>query len=107
MDSETEAVVVTCILIEEEDKKRKEAGKKRRRKRHWVHNINRKRSVFGEFSTLFPDLLEDDAKFFQYLRMSHEKFDYLLHLLVPDLTRKNTRFRSVIGPKERLSLCLR
>jgi hypothetical protein len=57
MDSETEAVVVTCIRIEEEDKKRKEAERKRRRKRHWVHNINRKRSVFGEFSTLFPDLL--------------------------------------------------
>jgi hypothetical protein len=28
MDSETEAVVVTCILIEEEDKKRKEKKKK-------------------------------------------------------------------------------
>jgi hypothetical protein len=86
---------------------RKEAEKKRRRKCYWVHNINRKRSVFGEFSTLFPDLLENDAKIFQHLRMSHEKFDYLLHLLATDLTKKNARFRSAIGPKKRLSLCLR
>jgi hypothetical protein len=36
--------------------------------------------------------------------MSHDKFDYLLHLLAPDLTRKNTRFRSAIGPKDFLSV---
>jgi hypothetical protein len=102
MDSETEAVVVNL-----HSNRRRRQEKKRRRKRYWVHNVSRKRSVFGEFSTLFPDLLEDDAKMFQYLRMSHEKFGYLLHLLAPELTRKNARFRSAIGLKERLSLCHR
>ena len=48
------------LLIDEEEKR-----KKRRRKRFWVHNIRNKRKGHGEFHTLFPDLMEDDVKFFQ------------------------------------------
>ena len=53
--------VDACLLINEEEK-----GKKWRRKRFWVHNIHNKRNAHGEFHTLFPDLMEDDVKFFQY-----------------------------------------
>ncbi|KAJ8946584.1 hypothetical protein NQ314_008839 [Rhamnusium bicolor] len=67
----------------------------------------KKRMEYGEFHTLFPDLVEDEVKFFQYFHMSHEKFQTLLDILTPDLTRENTTFRVAIGPKERLAICLR
>ena len=52
--------VDACLLIDKEEK-----IKKRRRKRLWVHTMYNK-IVHGEFHTLFPDLMEDDVKFFQY-----------------------------------------
>jgi hypothetical protein len=40
---------------------------KRRKERDgifWVQNICKKRIIHGEFHSLYPDLLEDDAKMF-------------------------------------------
>lgn len=101
MDVDEDVVIVSLIMAEEEE----EASKRKRR--FWVHNINRKRLTFGEFHTLFPDLVEDDVKFFQYFRMSHEKFECLLALLEEELFRETTKFRSPVKPKERLAICLR
>jgi hypothetical protein len=94
-------IILSCLLIDEEEKQ------KRKRKRVWVHNICKKRMDCGEYHALFPDLIEDDVKFFQYFRMTLEKFTVLLRLLQPDLSRENTSFREAVGPKERLSVCLR
>ena len=102
MESDEELVVVSAILIEEEEK-----SKRRRKATYWIHNINRKRFKFGEFHTLFPDLLEDDVKFFAYFRMTHVKFEALLNLLKGELSREKTKFRSPVGSKERLAICLR
>nr|CAD7460117.1 unnamed protein product [Timema tahoe] len=55
MESEEEFVAISCLLIEEE-------RIKCRKRRFWVHNINRKILMFDEYYTLFPDLVEDDAK---------------------------------------------
>jgi hypothetical protein len=61
----------------------------------------------GEYHPLVPDLLEDGVKCFQYFRMTHENFTVFLHLLKPDISTENTSFREAVGPKERLSICLR
>lgn len=98
-DSEEEIVVIGMLLAEEETNRKK--------RKLWVHNINKKRLALGEFHTLFPDLMEDDVKFFQYFRMSHEKFVALLDILQPEIVRKNTLFREAIGSKERLAVTLR
>jgi hypothetical protein len=55
-----------------------------------------------ESHSLFPDLIEDDVKVFQYFRMTHEKLTVVLHLLKPDISKENTSFREAAAPKERL-----
>ncbi|KAJ8977798.1 hypothetical protein NQ317_000054 [Molorchus minor] len=42
-----------------------------------------------------------------YFRMSYEKFQELLTIIKPDLTRQNPTFRSSIPPAERLAVTLR
>lgn len=103
MEESDEEVVVACLLAEEE-----ELEKSVKRKHSiWIHNIFKKRSEHGEYHTLFPDLLNDDTKFFQYFRMSQDKFNYLVDILKPHLLRQNTTYREAIGPEERLAVCLR
>jgi hypothetical protein len=63
--------------------------------------------IRGEFHSLYPDLLEDEVKFFEYFRMTYGEFMTPLNMLGPYLLRKNTSFREAVGPKERLALCLR
>lgn len=100
MEVDEELAIVSAVLMEEEEKQK-------RKPRFWCHNINRKRLTLGEYHTLFPDLIEDDTKFFQYFRMTHEKFDSLLKILEPELQKCDTNVRDSIGPKERLAICLR
>jgi hypothetical protein len=58
VSSSEEEIVIMSLLSEEEQKK------KRKRGRFWVHNIWKKRMIHGEFYSLYPDLLEDEAEFF-------------------------------------------
>jgi hypothetical protein len=80
VSSSEEEIVITSLLGEEEQKK------KRKRQRFWVHNVRKKRKVHGEFDSLYPDLLEDEAKFFEYFRMTYGKFMTLLNKLGPSLS---------------------
>ena len=71
-DNHGTTVVIACLFIDEEEK-----GKKRRLKRFWVLEIHNKRNYHGEFHTLFPDLMEDDVKFFQYFIHSASVFYFV------------------------------
>lgn len=44
-------------------------------------NLFKTKIKYGKFHTLFKNLLEDDRKFFQYFRMSCEKFNELLDII--------------------------
>lgn len=103
MDSSDEELYLLQILLSEELRQEKI----KRRKRKWCHEICQKRKEFGEFHTLFKDLLDDEKKFFQYFRMSHEKYCELLEILRQDLQKQTTTFREPIKPEERLAICLR
>jgi hypothetical protein len=93
-EEEEEEIVIMSLLSEEEQKK------KRNRRRLWVHNLCKTKMIHGEFHSLYPDLLEDEAKFFGYFRMTYGEFMTLLNMLGPILSGENTSFREAVGPKD-------
>lgn len=100
MDTSDEEFVALCVVLEEE-----EVAREKNKKRKWVHEINLKRQEYGEFHHLFPDLLEDEQKFFNYFRMSSEKFYDLLKIL--DIQKEDTTFRKAISAEEKLAVTLK
>jgi hypothetical protein len=93
---EEEEIVIVPLLSEEEQKK----NRKTRR-------FCNKRMIHGEFRSLYPDLLEDEAKCFDYFLMTYGRIMTVLDMLGLNLSREDTCFREAVGPKERLALCLR
>jgi hypothetical protein len=79
--SAEEEIVVVSVLSGEEQKQ------KRKRRRFWVHNMCKTRMIHGEFHSLYPDLQEDEAKFFEYFRMTYGEVMTLLNKLGPNLSR--------------------
>ncbi|XP_064475663.1 uncharacterized protein LOC135389557 [Ornithodoros turicata] len=79
-----------------------------RKSRVWVRDLLLPRNEFGEFHHLVRDMrLGDGQDFFDYFRMSRERFDHLLSLVGPLIERQNTSFRQSISPAERLCITLR
>ncbi|KAG8269958.1 hypothetical protein J6590_095672 [Homalodisca vitripennis] len=74
---------------------------------HWVHPINKKRRMFGEYHHLMHDLEADDEKFRTYFRLNKEQFDEVLDLIDQDIKKEDTTFRESITSRERLAICLR
>ena len=73
----------------------------------WVHPINKKRDIHGEYHHLMSQLREDRQKFKDYFRLSPEAFDYILECISPAIYKQTTNFRKPIGPEERLCVTLR
>nr|CAI5840130.1 unnamed protein product [Callosobruchus analis] len=81
--------------------------KKRITRRYWVHEINQKRSMCGEYHTLYPDLLQDNERFHMYFRVTKTQFEEIHEFIQSDIHKKDTTFRRAISTKERLAICLR
>jgi hypothetical protein len=64
------------------------------------------REKCGVIHTLFPVLLEQALKFFQYFRMGPNTFWYILHNTRLHI-EKQSNFRKCISPEGRLSVTLR
>lgn len=77
-----------------------------KRERRWgVHPINELRREHGHFQNLFQEMLVyDHAKFFNYTRMSPERFNDLLRLVGPAITKNAP---NAIPPDCRLLIKLR
>ena len=73
----------------------------------WVHPINCRRPEFGAFAHLFPDLVNNPEKFYDFFRINNEQFKMLVELLRPSIEKQNTNYRRAIQPEERLALYLR
>jgi len=82
---------------------------KRKVKRNcWTRPWIKRRNVFGAHHALLEELRrEDPNSYTNFLRMSDEAFQELLHLVTPLIKRKDTCMREAIPPAERLSLTLR
>ena len=82
--------------------------RKRRRKylkRYWVREIFQNRFQLAEYQTL--EMRENDHEsFYKYFRMTPERFDHLLSLVGPMLSKKSL-YRQPISPDKRLAVTLR
>lgn len=95
---------VIALALEEEDRNWRN---KQEKKRKWVHTAWKSRTVEGEFYTLFPHLMDDETKFYEYFRMTQSTFHDLLKKLEEKLKKEDTFWRKSITPKQRLAVCLR
>lgn len=108
-DHHNEADILQCIInmIELEVLLSKNAENKgRKRQRRWgVHPINQMRREHGHFQNLFQEMLvHDHEKFFNYTRMTPERFNHLLELVGPEITKHAP---NALPPECRLLITLR
>ncbi|CAH1991604.1 unnamed protein product [Acanthoscelides obtectus] len=75
-------------------------------KSEWVNSIFQEREEHGKFHTLFPRLLEQENKCFEYFSIQIDTFWYILNGIRPYI-EKQSNFRKCISPEERLSATLR
>lgn len=81
-------------------------GTKRKRE-IWVKDIFRKREEQGDFHNLIPEMrLNDHEGYRNFFRMGPDKFDELLSMVGPFLTKEMTYFRRPISAAERLAVTL-
>ena len=80
--------------------------RRRRRQRIWVHPINAIRPEFGSFGHLFPDLINNPEKFYEFFRMTTEQFKMLVELTEPAIKKLNTNYRLAIEPEQRQAIIL-
>lgn len=108
-DYQNEVDIVQCIInIIELQEILNETHQKTIRKRHkrWgIHPINQMRREQGHFQNLFKEMRAyDHDKFFNYTRMTPERFDHLLKLVNTALTKNAP---NAIPPECRLLITLR
>lgn len=77
-------------------------------KKYQVHEIFKKRSLFGEYHHLFKDLKKHSKKFYDYTRMNLSTFNYILQKVTP-MCEKNwcNLHNNPTGAEERLVVTLR
>lgn len=73
-----------------------------------VHEINQQRKMYGEYHTLMPVIRKHPGKFFEYMRMTIECFDYILHNITDQLDRNWCNLHvQPIKAEERLVVTIR
>lgn len=108
-DDDADNEILQCIinLIELEYILENDCPKKRRKGiRRWgVHPLNQMRREQGHFYNLFEEMLaHDHDKFFNYTRMTPERFQHLFELIESKITKNAP---NAIPAKCRLLLTLR
>ena len=84
--------------------------RRRRRPRWWVRpwSTQQRRLSFGHWDNLLRELRAEDAEsYFNYLRMTPELFEEILHRIEPAISRQNTRWRESIPAGLKLAVTLR
>ncbi|XP_069620051.1 uncharacterized protein [Ranitomeya imitator] len=95
------------IIVREKEAAAERRMMQRRRRQFWIHPINELRMTRGVQSTLYLELRCNPQKFFSYVRMRMEHFDYLVGKIEDVIQRQDTRMRLAITPAERLMVTLR
>lgn len=108
-DDDTSINIMQCIinLIDLEYILQSENPKVRRKgeKRWGVHPLNQLRREQGHFDNLFKEMLtHDHEKFFNFTRMTPERFQHLFEMIEFKITKSSP---NAIPPKCRLLLTLR
>lgn len=97
----------SCYLLA----KRQDINRKKRKSRTvWVREWLNKRQQDGAYNKLLVELRNGDngeqRLYRDFLRMTHDDFNYLLELVEPLIEKSNTKFRESIPAGERLALTL-
>lgn len=100
MDVDWDMIIIAALAEEEEEEE-----KWKRKRKMWVNEIWLSRNLTGEYETMAKNLMGQD--FYNYVKMSREKFDALLNLLGPHIRKQNTNYRPAISSEERLLIFLR
>ena len=62
----------------------------------------------GEYMTIYPHLIDDEEKFFNYFGMPEGTFEYILSKIVSDIRKEDTHYtENRLSSRERLAICLR
>ncbi|KAF0719685.1 protein ANTAGONIST OF LIKE HETEROCHROMATIN PROTEIN 1-like [Aphis craccivora] len=78
------------------------------RKRKWVRDWISKREQFGASALLLKELAEEDHSTYRnIMRISQTKFDELLQMISPAITKINTPMRNAIPSNTKLEITLR
>ena len=72
----------------------------------WVHPIYQNREQHGEYFTLYREYRQYDDKFFNWYRMSVEKFDELFEKVEPRLRRQGGYFWEPVCAEEMLVITI-
>ena len=92
-----------ALLLRRKTKQQQTKLSKRRKRRFWVRN----KGATWHIPHLIKELLQDRELFSRYHRMTPDRFEHLLLLLVKDdITKKEMRFRKPITARERERLSL-
>lgn len=80
----------------------------RKKREYCAHPINTVRLKFGEFHHLYNHLRKYPSKFFEYMRMMPQTFDYILSNISEEIEKKwcNCHARPIL-PEERLMITIR
>lgn len=79
---------------------------RRRRRRWWVHPLNQRRVIQGDFHNLLSEMRDNDPKQFQhYMRLNPAQFDEIVNLVSPLMNKRSNRPSLPVAL--RLSLTLR
>ncbi|GBP49287.1 hypothetical protein EVAR_102230_1 [Eumeta japonica] len=82
--------------------------KHRKRQRWWVRPWIERRNMFGASNTLLRELADEDSESYRnHLRMDECKFEELLLLISPTITKQNTLMRDSIPNRTKLQIVLR
>lgn len=96
-------ILLSLLLCIQKNMKKK----KQRPRRFWVRDIFKNRRRQGAYQNLLNEMrLLDQPKYFNYLRMTSDKFNILLGIVGPKLTKLYC-VREPISAGERLALTLR
>ena len=79
---------------------------KKKQRTCWVSPLCNLRNLVGFHAAIYPTIRNMDKEFFNYFRMTVAKFDELLAMIGPEITKKHA-IRQPVSATERLSLTLR
>lgn len=99
-----DSIIIAHIIEDEEEEIRRERFKRKRN--FWVHDLWKKRRLFGHFQTFCTNLHLYPSIHYDYYKMNYDK-ESLLETLRPHIQKQNTNYRLAISAEERLSVCLR
>ena len=106
MDVNSAVVIATCGVIVAKLVTRK--INRRKRRTVWVREWVKNRETYGVYQHLLQELrLGDAATYRNFMRMDCTTFQFLLNLVGPKITFRDTHQKRVIPAGERLALTLR